>query len=118
MLKIISMLVVLLMPTALLAQSPADGEWDFIMTSPMGSVTAKVQMTVAGENLTGEFDLGGGRKWPIEEGKVQGNNISFKITRDGASVVYQMSAEVSGDEFNGNATAMGSTAGWSMKRRQ
>jgi hypothetical protein len=100
------------------AQTPIDGDWNFTMSSPMGSVTAKVTMMVAGDALTGQFDLGGGRTWPIEEGKVDGNNISFKINRDGASMTYAMSAQVTGDEFSGVAAAMGSTVDWSMKRAQ
>jgi hypothetical protein len=68
--------------------------------------------------LTGEFDLGNGRKWSIEEGRIDGNNISFKINRDGASMTYAMSAQVTGDEFTGTANAMGSVVDWSMKRAQ
>lgn len=98
------------------AQSSADGSWDFTMTSPMGSVTAKVLMVTEGTTLTGEFDLGAGRKWPIEEGVVDGNTISFKVNRDGAAMTYAMTASIEGNAAKGVATAMGSTAEWSMAR--
>jgi len=112
------MLCLIVVSTGVWAQTPIDGEWDFTMSSPMGSVAAKVLMGTSGETLTGEFDLGNGRKWSIEEGRIDGNNISFKINRDGASMTYAMSAQVTGDEFTGTANAMGSVVDWNMKRAQ
>ena len=100
------------------AQSAADGTWDFAMASQMGSVAAKVTMKVEGETLTGEFDLGGGRKWAIEEGKVSGNDISFLINRDGAMMTYAMTGNVEGNQVKGAASAMGSVVEWSMTRAQ
>ncbi|NKB33175.1 MAG: hypothetical protein GKR91_08760 [Pseudomonadales bacterium] len=100
------------------AQSSANGVWNFSMNSPMGAVSAKVTMEIAGDVLTGEFDLGGGRTWPIEEGSVEGNSISFSINRDGSSMTYVMSAEVEGDSIQGIAAAMGTTADWSMTRAE
>ena len=90
------------------AQSPADGTWVFSMQSPMGAVD--------GATLTGEFDLGNGRKWPIEGGTIEGNKIAFSITRDGASMTYVMSGNIDGGTIAGLAEAMGTTAEWSMSR--
>ena len=53
--------------------SPADGTWDFSMSSPFGALTATVIMTAEGDTLTGSFDLGDGRTWPIDEGVADGN---------------------------------------------
>lgn len=116
--RILAVLILCVASAGVWAQTSIDGNWDFSMTSPMGTVNAKVSMKTEGDSLTGEFDLGGGRTWPIEEGKVDGQNISFKINRDGASMTYVMSAVVSGDQFSGIAAAMGTTADWSMKRSQ
>jgi hypothetical protein len=102
--------------TSLLAQSPVDGTWAFSMSSPMGAVEAQVVMKTDGTTLTGEFDLGGGRKLAIEEGSVAGSDIAFNITRDGASMTYVMKASVEGDSIKGTAVAMGSTIEWSMTR--
>jgi hypothetical protein len=111
-----TLLGMMLITGQLWAQSPVDGSWDFTMTSPMGSVTAKVLLATDGNSLIGEFDLGAGRKWPIEEGLVNGNTISFKVNRDGAAMTYVMNATIEGDSAKGVATAMGSTAEWSMTR--
>jgi hypothetical protein len=100
------------------AQSPIDGSWDFTMSSQMGSVAAKVTMKVEGETLTGEFDLGGGRKWLIEQGTAAGSDIAFVINRDGAAFTYAMKGSVEGNQVKGAASAMGSVVEWSMTRAQ
>jgi hypothetical protein len=114
--NILAILVFAFASTHLWAQAPVAGTWDFTMSSPMGSVNAKVLMVVDGNTLNGEFDLGGGRKWTIENGTVDGNNIKFSINRDGASMTYEMSAVIEGDTARGAAQAMGSTVEWSMTR--
>ena len=54
------------------------------MSSQMGSVDAVVTLKAEAGVLTGQFDLGNGRTWPIEEGTIEGSSINFKINRDGA----------------------------------
>jgi hypothetical protein len=97
--------------------SPADGTWDFSMSSPFGALTATVIMTAEGDTLTGSFDLGDGRTWPIDEGVADGNEISFRLDRDGSPMVYDMSATVDGDSIIGSASAMGTEVPWKMTRR-
>ena len=97
--------------------SPADGTWDFSMSSPFGALTATVIMTAEGDTLTGSFDLGDGRTWPIDEGVAEGNEISFRLDRDGSSMVYDMSATIEGDSIIGSASAMGTEVPWTMTRR-
>ena len=99
-----------------LAESPVDGQWDFHMSSQMGTVDAVVTMLTQDGTLTGEFDLGNGRKWAIEEGTIEGNQIKFNINRDGAAMTYVMAATVEGNQVNGTASAWGSTVPWSMSR--
>ena len=99
------------------AQSPFDGTWNFSMDSPMGSIDAIVTMRAEGTTLVGEFDMGGGRKWPIEAGTIEGNQISFEIDRDGAmTYVMSASANGNGNTITGTAMAMGSIAEWSMSK--
>jgi hypothetical protein len=98
------------------AQSPADGTWNFSMSSQMGSVDALVTIETDGAMLTGVFDVGGGRTWEMEEGRVDGTNIAFKINRDGAFMTYVMNGNVDGNIINGTASALGSVVGWSMRR--
>ena len=99
-----------------LAESPVDGQWDFHMSSQMGTVDAVVTMLTQDGTLTGEFDLGNGRKWAIEEGTIEGNQIKFNINRDGAAMTYVMAATVEGNQVSGTASAWGSTVPRSMSR--
>ena len=97
--------------------SPIDGTWDFTMSSPFGAVNATVTMAVAGDILTGAFDLGDGRVWQIEDGTVDGNTVSFRIDRDGSPMVYDMTATIEADSASGSASAMGTEVPWTMTRR-
>ncbi len=100
------------------ASSPADGTWDFTMSSPFGgAVGAKVIMAADGGTLSGSFDLGNGRLLAIENGVVTDSQISFSIQRDGSDMVYEMSATIEGNTATGIAKAMGAEVPWTMTRQ-
>ena len=99
------------------APPTADGTWDFTMSSPFGAVNAVVTLNTLGDFLSGTFDLGNGRVWPIQDGVVSTNEIAFKIDRDGSPVVYDMSGTVNDATITGIARAMGTEAPWSMTRK-
>lgn len=97
------------------AQSAVDGRWTFTLNSPMGTVTANVDLASEGETLTGTFEVNGA-KWPIEQGRVKGDTITFVLNRPGATMTYEMLGKVDGDAVAGKAAAMGTTVDWSMAR--
>ena len=99
------------------APPTADGTWDFTMSSPFGAVNAVVTLSALGDVLSGTFDLGNGRFWPIEDGVVSSNEIAFKVDRDGSPMVYDMSGTVNDATITGIARAMGAEAPWSMTRK-
>jgi hypothetical protein len=102
------------------AAAPLDGTWDFSMSSPMGTVEAVVTLKADGTTLTGQFDLGGGRVWPIDDGVVDGDRITFQIDRDrpsGGGMTYGMSGTLKGDTITGAASAMGMNVDWTMTRK-
>lgn len=99
------------------APPTVDGTWDFTMSSPFGAVNAVVTLNTLGDFLSGTFDLGNGRSWPIEDGVVSSNEIAFKVDRDGSPMVYDMSGTVSDATITGIARAMGTEAPWSMTRK-
>lgn len=115
-LLILTMLVIAACTTVSPPLSPAEGAWDFTMDSQMGSVGAKVTMVVTGSTITGGFGLVDGRTWAIENGVVDGSDISFDLNRDGANMTYVMKGQVEGDSIKGKASAMGTTIDWSMTR--
>lgn len=98
--------------------SPADGIWDFTMSSPFGAVNATATMTTDGDVLNGSFDLGNGRMLAIENGVITDSQISFSIQRDGSDMVYEMSATIEGNTATGIAKAMGAVVPWTMTRQQ
>jgi hypothetical protein len=104
--------------SSLSAQNSVDGFWDFSMGGPFGNVTAVVDLFSDGTDLIGQFELSDGQVWPIDNGTVNGNSISFDLVRGNSGVVYQMSATIQGDQAIGTATAMGTTAEWTMTRSQ
>ena len=114
-LLVLTLLTVLSSCAANPSSSPVDGSWDFTMSSPFGALTATVIMTAQGDTLTGSFDLGDGRTWPIDEDLAEGNEISLRLDRDGSPMAYGMLATIEGDSISGNA--MGTEAPWTMTRR-
>ena len=116
-LLVLTLLTVLSSCAANPSSSPVDGSWDFTMSSPFGTLNATVIMAAESGTLIGSFDLGDGRIWPIEGGVADGDEISFRLDRDGSPMVYAMSATVEGDSVNGSASAMGTEVPWEMTRR-
>lgn len=119
--KAVPAVLVLCLTAFASAQSPADGKWAFIMSSPMGQVSAQVALKAEGATLTGAFTLDGNRVWALEKGTIQGNEIAFTINRDrpsGGAMAYGMKGTIKGDTITGTASAEGSTVDWSMARAQ
>ena len=89
-------------------QSLPESQWQFHMSSQMGTVDAVVNLKAEAGVLTGQFDLCSGRTWSIEEGTIEARSINFKIDRDGVSMTYVMTATLEGDTADGTASAWGS----------
>jgi len=75
-------------------------------------------MQAAGSQLSGSFDLGDGRIWPIQNGAIEDNQLSFSLAREGSPMVYEMSGVVDGGSMSGLAKAMGIEAPWEMTKKQ
>lgn len=92
------------------AADKADGKWSWTMPGRGGGEGRKVTLTLKtdGEKLTGSLTNPGrqgaeARETPIEEGKVTGNEVSFKATREwnGQKMVVKYSGKVEGDSIKG-----------------
>lgn len=60
-----------------------DGTW----TRPVGkrdSILEKLTLKASGDTLTGTFEAGGGKLPPVQisEGKISGEDVSFKVIRE------------------------------------
>lgn len=104
------------------AEGKPDGEWAWKMASPFGELNAKAVMKVEGDKLTGAFWLDESRKLDIQNGKVDGDKLTFTLKRErpsGGSMTYEMTGTIKGDVIDGSAKAleMGATQTWSAKRK-
>jgi hypothetical protein len=104
-----------------------DGNWTLKMPGPSGEdIFIPFTLKVEGETVTGEFQLEGGRVLKIENGKLEGDKLSWTLKRprgDGSSMTYQMTGKVeNNDSLSGSTSAdMGGQmvdAPWSAQRKK
>lgn len=94
--------VVLLM-TFVIAAFAADiaGTWKASVETPNGTFESTFVLKVDGAKLTGSVTTGQMGESPISDGKVDGDNISFTVKREGPNgeFVINYKGTVSGDEL-------------------
>ncbi len=81
-----------------------DGTWELTLDTPMGAQKATLTLTSDGDSLSGKLTGGPGGELEIEDGKVDGNDLSykFKITSPMA-IEVEVTATVDGDSISGSA---------------
>lgn len=75
--------LLLLASASALFAAEIDGTW----TRPVGrwdSILEKLTLKVSGDTLTGTFEAGGGKLPPVQisDGKIAGEDVSFKVIRE------------------------------------
>lgn len=80
----------------------ADGEWKLSMTTPMGTQTPTLTLASNGGTLTGTMEGAQGTV-EIEDGKVDGDNVSWVITAAQMAMKINFSGTISGDAISGTA---------------
>lgn len=82
-----------------------NGNWKSSFTNQNGQVRATVfKLKVEGDKLTGTVS-GRNNDTAIEEGKIKGNEVSFRVTREfnGNKLVLKYTGKVSGDTITGKS---------------
>lgn len=82
----------------------ATGTWTWSFTGQNGQTReTSLKLKQDGEKLTGKISGRNGNDTEIEDGKVSGDQISFKITREfnGNKFTSKYSGKVSGDTIKG-----------------
>ena len=76
------------------------GKWTYEMQGRNGPMTATMNLKADGAKLTGTVS-GRGGDTEIQDGKVDGNNVSFTVTREtpNGKFTTKYSGTVSGDEI-------------------
>ena len=79
-----------------------DGTWKLTVDTPMGVQEGTLVLSCAGNTLTGTQSAASGEGKPIEDGSVNGNNVSWKasISRP-MPMTLEFSATVDGDSMTG-----------------
>jgi hypothetical protein len=93
-----------------LAAADASGKW----TGPAGEYKVTLELKQEGEKVTGTLGETGGTPFAIENGKAQGNLITFEVNPDER---YQFKLELKGEQLKGTVvTGDGLTIEIDLKR--
>lgn len=81
----------------------ADGKWQLTINTPLGAQQSMLNISASGASLSGTQSAASGDEKPIEEGKISGDQISWKasITKPMA-MTLEFSATVQGDAMTGS----------------
>jgi hypothetical protein len=94
-----------------------DGKWTASMDTPNGPRTTTFTFKADGDKLTGTM-TGRNGEAPIEDGKIDGNNISFVRTmeRNGEKMQMKYTGTLSGDELKLKVSTPGGEREMTAKR--
>jgi hypothetical protein len=80
----------------------ADGKWNLNVTTPMGSQQSTLDIKTNGATVEGEMSGPQGTV-PIEEGKIEGDKLSWAITAQQMAMKITFAATINGDAISGEA---------------
>jgi hypothetical protein len=83
-----------------------DGRWSGTMVTPMGDFPIAFVFKADGDKLTGAMIGMDGAEFPIANGKIEGNNISYTVTLDfgGMALEFTYKGVLTGTELKLNGT--------------
>lgn len=83
-----------------------DGKWNITVNSPMGPQKSELNLKADGGTLTGSGTGPGGAATSIADGKVDGDNVSWKVSvTSPMPMTLEFAGTVAGDTLNGNVKA-------------
>ena len=78
-----------------------DGDWNLVMTTPMGERNATLSLKSSGGALTGTQGADGNSA-EIFDGKVNGDDVSWKVSiANPMPLTLEFTGKVSGDAISG-----------------
>ncbi|HJZ97942.1 MAG TPA: hypothetical protein VKE70_15635, partial [Candidatus Solibacter sp.] len=100
--KNLAALLVALLAVFAMTAAAADiaGIWKAVVDTPNGAMESTLDLKVQGTKLTGTVASAQMPATPISDGKVDGDNLSFVVKRDGPNgqFVINYKGTVSGDD--------------------
>lgn len=79
-----------------------DGTWNTTMNTPMGPQAGTLTLASNGGELTGSVS-GPQGSMDIEDGKIDGDDLSWKLTIAQMNMTIEVKAKVDGDKMTGEA---------------
>ncbi len=110
---VLYLLAFFVLAAALLA-ADATGSWSGNVTIGGETRSAYAVLKQSGANLTGTAGPGEGEQWPIQNGKIEGNKVSFAVS-DPNGAVYKVSVTLDGNKAAGEVTVDGGPEAMSGK---
>jgi hypothetical protein len=100
------LLIAFCLSAATLLAANADGTWLITREGQKGTVELELKLKTDGDKLTGTYGRkGGGNAAEIQDGKVDGDNVSFAVMQRAKDaerkIVYK--GKVEGDELKGES---------------
>ena len=77
-----------------------DGTWNMTMNTPIGPQSATLTLTSSGDTLTGSR-TGPQGTVDLQDGKVDGDNLTWKITAAQMNMTIEFTATVNDDKMTG-----------------
>jgi hypothetical protein len=98
---LVSLAALLAFTGLVLLAADVDGTWTMTKDGKNGPQTTTITLMSKGSALTGKFDGGRGGPVDITDGKVEGDNVSFKVTRNfnGKEFAQEYKGTVKGGEL-------------------
>jgi hypothetical protein len=83
-----------------------DGKWNVTVNSPMGAQKSELTLKADGGTLTGSGTGPGGASTSITDGKMDGNNATWKVAVTSPfPMTLEFAGVLDGDTLNGNVKA-------------
>jgi len=79
---LVSLMALLALTGLVLLAADIDGTWTVTTEGKAGPQTQTLTLMSKGTELTGKMEGGRGGAIDISDGKVEGSNVMFKVTRD------------------------------------
>jgi hypothetical protein len=111
-------IAVLLAATSPVFAGDIDGKWTGTIDTPNGAVAIAYTFKADGETLTGSTTGPDGTEYPIQDGKITGNTLSFSLTLDFGQgpVTFNYTGEVTPTELKLHSSFMDMPIDFSLKK--
>jgi len=80
-----------------------DGTWNLTLNTPMGAQNSTLTLASSGDTVTGKMEGPQGTV-DIENGKVNGNDVTWDITAAQMNMTIGFKGTVDGDTIKGSAS--------------